>query len=1544
MKSALGVPLVLVIGFCVFFTGQEEYAQPNEFRKTEEQTPTESQIREEIAAAIRFGVQAKDEGRLADSEEAFVDALGKAKLIGETRQEATSSFFLGVLCVAQERNAEAESYYEVALDGFKKLGLMEEWATAANNLAQLYQAQARYDEANALFAQATLQWLGLQEDRLLVQTLNNWASLKNEVEDYDQAEALYSQAIELGEASLDSKDPLLLTVLLNKAWFYKTRTRFAEAEGCYRRALTILENWRDWDDPDVAVTAGNLGEVLFSQKKYDEAETHLQHALEILSARGQDDGLDVAILLHNLATAYLEEGKYAQAEPLLLRLSAIDEDVLGPAFLVDLAKGLERVAAGLEEDHEYTKSSQFYRHALEIRSGVQGSGYQDVRNLNSLGVLYLKQGQYAEAESVLSLALEMAENTLDSKRIGVVRIMANLADSSVALGEYARAEALYKRALGILEQTQDSDHPLSRTISTNLAALYMTQARYSEAEQYLQRSVELAKQISGEGNHELGSILSHQGRLWYLQGKYSEALATWERAREMVEADVGSDHPDSATVLGQIASAYSTLGRFSESETLFRRALEIRERILGPDHPDTAVALGGLAGLLRKTGHRYTEAESLFRRALDIRERALGENHLDTAEALGNLGSLLGETGRYNEAESLFRRALDIRERVLGPNHIDVAEALEGLASLFQNAARYDEAESLFRRVLDIRERALGVDHPDVGSSLANIAELQSLRGRYGEAEIYCHRALNVLEHKLGASAPAVADVLNTLGGIQVSQNRFQEAEPNLRRALNIREQCYPMGHPKVATSLNNLSNVYRILGRLEKASESLERAVEIRRKFVGAQDPELAIPLNNLGILYEEQGRYSESESVFEEALKIARNVDPTHPDVALSMYNLSLLRRYQVRQQFGPYADKQMYPAALMGLATAILDKSNAHPQTKIWAHAALSRDKWDLGDRRGAVADLEEALRGVEELRVNASGGDLSKTQFFESFHPLYDLMVAWQVETGDVQRAVETAERGRARALLDQLSAVGLDLLATVPAVDRGLLEKRLAQAKARLTEHERRLNALSADAVQSPSEVATQIDKAREELAEAQLDFQRIYGEIKNASPLWRDLISSDGQPVSLANIQRQLVPRDGLLLYYVMGVEQSYLFVIPPAGGSPHAFPLQIDEAVAQDLGIPPGDLTDSKLLQLLTGTRKGESGPATVRDLGKFPKLEHMLWRILIPAEIRSELLHAPEVVVIPDGPLDLLAFESLVVRPPAEPDSPVQYWLDQGPVVRYASSASTLYSIEKRPGTRIHPGAAQIAALSLSDPIYDPSEVARAQAALEKPENVERGGQGTASTARDAYELFGGVLSRLPGTARESQAIRDAFLSAGSRTPVMLLQDIQASERGLRANLADKRYLHLATHGLVGQAGLTLFSALAMTPPPQGTARSEDDGFLQLYEIYDLKLPECELAVLSACETNVGEEFDGEGVFGLSRGFLAAGARRVVASQWAVDDESTAVLIGHFFRHIAGEESQGRRVDYARALRDAKLAVRRDPRWSDPYFWAPFVLIGKR
>jgi CHAT domain-containing protein len=128
----------------------------------------------------------------------------------------------------------------------------------------------------------------------------------------------------------------------------------------------------------------------------------------------------------------------------------------------------------------------------------------------------------------------------------------------------------------------------------------------------------------------------------------------------------------------------------------------------------------------------------------------------------------------------------------------------------------------------------------------------------------------------------------------------------------------------------------------------------------------------------------------------------------------------------------------------------------------------------------------------------------------------------------------------------------------------------------------------------------------------------------------------------------------------------------------------------------------------------------------------------------------------------------------------------------------------------------------------------------------------------------------------------------------------------------------------------------------PGKNPADSADDGFLTLPEIYELDLKACELAILSACETNYGPEQRGEGVWALSRGFLVAGARRIVASNWLVDDEAAASLISYFCGGLAAAEKEGSRVDYAQALHNAQRWVRQQDKWSSPYYWGTFVFMG--
>jgi CHAT domain-containing protein len=232
----------------------------------------------------------------------------------------------------------------------------------------------------------------------------------------------------------------------------------------------------------------------------------------------------------------------------------------------------------------------------------------------------------------------------------------------------------------------------------------------------------------------------------------------------------------------------------------------------------------------------------------------------------------------------------------------------------------------------------------------------------------------------------------------------------------------------------------------------------------------------------------------------------------------------------------------------------------------------------------------------------------------------------------------------------------------------------------------------------------------------------------------------------------------------------------------------------------------------------------------------------------------------------------------------------------------------------------------LSVSDPIFDPAPPGSAPA----PDAGARPGLGVRA------------LPRLPGTARESEAIAAAFAAAGGDTSVQVLQQLEAREPAVRAALPGARYIHLATHGLVDESRGDLLASLALTPPPV-IADSTDDGQLQLYEIYGLDQAS-ELTVLSSCESRVGRLEAGEGVFALSRAFLASGTRRVVASLWPAEDDATAEIVSDLFRAIADATRGGAAPDYGLALTQAKRAVRARSAWADPFFWAPFVLEGVR
>jgi tetratricopeptide (TPR) repeat protein/CHAT domain-containing protein len=1337
----------------------------------------------------------------------------------------------------------------------------------------------------------------------------------------------------------------------NLARVYYMQGRYAEAEPLYKRALAFLEKARGPDHPAVAMSLINLALVYRAQGRYAEAEPLYRRALAIFEKARGPDHPDVASSLNGLALVYGAQGRYAEAEPLHKRALGIREKALGPDHPA-VVRSLIDLAEVYRAQGRCAEAEPLHKRALGIRERALGPDHPDVASsLNGLALVYGAQGRYAEAEPLCRRALAIFEKARGPDHPDVASSLNGLAGVYYAQGRYAEAEPLYRRALGIREKARGPDHPAVASSLNNLAGVYYAQGRYAEAEPLHKRALGIREKALGPDHPALASSLNDLAGVYRAQGRYAEAEPLHKRALGIREKALGPDHPDVASSLNDLALVYGALGRYAEAEPLHKRALEIREKALGPDHPAVAVSLINLAGVYHARG-RYAEAEPLHKRALGIREKALGPDHPAVASSLNDLALVYGAQGHYAEAEPLHKRALGIREKALGPDHPAVAMSLINLAEVYHARGHYAEAEPLLKRALGIREKALGPDHPAVASSLNGRAEVYRFQGRYAEAEPLYRRALAIFEKALGPDHPAVATSLNNLALVYRAQGRYAEAEPLLKRALGIFEKALGPDHPQVARSLDSLAGVYGAQGRYAEAEPLRKRALAIFEKALGPDHPAVATSLNNLAVLYYEEGRYAEAEpllkralAIFEKALgpdhaNVANSNDslasvygaqgryveaeplrkralaifekalgPDHPAVATSLDNLALVDHEQGR-------DDQAEP--LLDRAIAIRDRAGVAPGERFSSYHLRAQIAWKAGRRGEAIADLRHALDLAEQQRGRSSGAEHERAGSFARFARAFERMVAWQIELGDAGEAFQAIERAHARSLLDEIGVAGADLTIGRTLAEREQARQREGELRSRIAGSEKQV---------AQARDAGARARLQSELAEARAALYQHYRDERSSSPVYHNLLSAGGGPPRLSQVQRRL-PADSLLLAYLVGEEDGFVLIAGP--GSARVIKLAIPEAEARALGISAGPLTAKRLQTILVGekndglvTRLADPSSGAENLTSRLASL----WRVLVPEAERRAILTGKVkwLVIIPDGPLALLPFEALVAEESHEP----KYLLDAGPPVLYAPSATVLYNLAERPPGK--PAADREPVLAVGDPAYgeagveDPAPTTSALAAL---------------TSRSRYSSVGGRLSRLPYTGWEiawvARTLGDAGIKVGS------LSRTTATERGVRHWSPGRRVLHLACHGLADQQHGNFFGALALTPGPKGSADPADDGFLTLAEIYELNLKGTELTILSACQTNYGPRQEGEGTWALSRGFLVAGSRRVVASNWLVDDEAGASLVGVFCGGLARDEKVGKPVDHAAALQEAKRWVRQQEKWKSPYYWASMVLVG--
>lgn len=857
------------------------------------------------------------------------------------------------------------------------------------------------------------------------------------------------------------------------------------------------------------------------------------------------------------------------------------------------------------------------------------------------------------------------------------------------------------------------------------------------------------------------------------------------------------------------------------------------------------------------------------------------------------LGYVQMEMGRLNGAAESWTNALDELAREGGDIDTEVWWRSD-LAEIHRRRGEIARAEEELRVCLSISEAALGDGNGDRhlvhAILLNNLGALLWDQNRLAEAERRYREALRISEDLVEETDEPeraklrLATARLNLGVLCRDQDRLEESEDFLRSALELAEAAGDADGKTLVYGEVELANTLDRTGQSAEAERLWDEALARLENASGQQLVYRAELQLVRGRSLLARGDLQRAQNAIDESIEIAReSVGPEHP--LLGWIYASAAEIEAAKSESNPRQLLEICDEALSRLRSA-----SYWPSARAQSLALRARALDALGRRDEAIATADSAWVLVEALRPERGTSDGARHRFLRSFAADANALVRWRVENGELEGALEAAERIRSRLLRDELRLDGVDLRAGIDSERLKSLEAREAQARARLAALQRELREGAA-----ADSLSTELDGALRELS-------AVENEIRLASPAWSRALRAGDRALDLDALRHQFVPPGQAILYYVLGPSANYVFLIPPPDEPLRVFPLQPGE-----LRLESGEETPRLSLALLNDALRGVVGIRPVDEVENRRELDgelsaqlHQIFRGLIPDDLWSHLRSRDEITIIPDGDLYSLPFEALVVSGAVDDPS---FWLDEGPTLRYADGLSAL-----QPRTRAH-SKTSLAVLSVSDPDF---------------------------TRGEGLRYRGRELPRLAGTARESDAIAEAFEGERSR----LLRGAAATESAVRAGVGSARYLHIATHGLVDRSGDARLAALALTP--KDPTNLSDDGLLQLFEIYDLEL-NCELAVLSACDTRSGERIEGEGAHALSRGFHVAGADQTIASLWPVEDASTAELMESLFTGIANAERSGESSDVANLLRDAKRRLREDARWSHPAYWAPFLLSGR-
>lgn len=1120
----------------------------------------------------------------------------------------------------------------------------------------------------------------------------------------------------------------------------------------------------------------------------------------------------------------------------------------------------------------------------------------------------------------------------------------------IRAGRYVEAESAARRILSEIERRTSPD-PLQIAELLDL----LVEALWREGRSTLRETQDLADRALWIRATELGGrdplvadSLVRKADILLDADDYPAAEALLLGALRVYESAPGASATRLARVHNRLGTLYGVLGKVEASGRHARLAVDLAESSADPDEELLAEALSGLAlfefSFVRDETYAQ-EAEVLARRALELRRQSLPDDHPLVADSSFLLGDILFDLGSHEEALALMEGAVASLTRTLGANHPHVAEQLTKLAVIQRILGDPLGARESLERSLAILEPA-----PKTGllaSAYNALALVQNAEGDLLSARRSYEAALEIRERIFGSRSHAVAVMLNNIGCLEIQLEELDDARSHLERGLAIARHIHGVDAMQTVVFQLNLAEVALEIGDLEAAEKLARRAWEIEESFMPPGRFRLEAAALQLGTVLRERGKYTEAEAVLSRVLMVRER--------GFALRNQELVDNLAALADLMAETARCDQAVSMYEETLAILQDlyGPGHPDAAS-THLKIARCLGRSGKWHSA---FEQSLRAEEIAREHSR---LMLTGLSERVALQYAAnrpsgldralsLLIEKPEAGSRQEGIDAVIRSRAMVLDEMASRRRIASIAT--SSDASGLEQDLIRSRKRL----------ASLAVQGPGSLAA-LDAFRRTFADAKAQRDRTERALAEANRGFR--LHHERKAAGLDEVRASLPPRSGLVGF----VQYRRLPIVPePAGAKlasePEAaylaFVLKAGSTEIELVDLGPAREIESLVQSLrseVTAEANSTLGSPRSRELAYRRVAGRLRERIWDPVE--PYLADLDSAFVVPDGALHSF---NLAALPIGQHD----YLSEANVRLHYLSAERDL--LPPPVGSAGHglfvignPDFDETAGFSKLNPV-DASVIAKTPGAGADEKSIYRGPLSACAS------LWSMRFEPLYASEDELRDVVEVWRALPSQPPLKELVRGRATETSVKRLAAGQRVLHLATHGFYLGGNCTLHEitglrgearrhlrlgdledplllsglAFAGANHRRAAGPEEDDGILTAEEVAALDLLGVEWAVLSACESGLGEVRTGEGILGLRRAFANAGVRTLIMSLWPIDDDSTRQWMRSLYHHrfAAGATT----IDAVNeANRDLLTARRKAGLSTHPFYWAGFVAVG--